>query len=145
MRETIKCLTIRQPWAYLIINGHKDIENRSWSTRYRGPLVIQSARSYGSIAELSDLCLDIEEETGIALPDTFTLGVTEGIVTLQDIITTSQSIWAYDGDYHWILTDPAPLPAVRLSGKLGIWDLSLKSINNPETVSRIREYLTRYK
>ena len=145
MREIVKCLTVRQPWAYLIVNGHKNLENRSWSTRYRGPLVIQSARSYGSIAELSDLCLDIEEETGIALPDTFTLGVTEGIVTLQDIVTNSQSIWAYDGDYHWILGDPAVLPAVNLSGKLGIWDLSLKSIDNQQTISGITEYLTRHK
>lgn len=26
----MKALSIRQPWAWLIANGHKDIENRTW-------------------------------------------------------------------------------------------------------------------
>lgn len=29
MSESLPTLTIRQPWAWLIVNGHKDIENRS--------------------------------------------------------------------------------------------------------------------
>ena len=29
-------LSIRQPWAWLIVNGYKDIENRDWKTHYRG-------------------------------------------------------------------------------------------------------------
>jgi hypothetical protein len=32
----LKILSIRQPWAYLIAEGSKNIENRVWSTRYRG-------------------------------------------------------------------------------------------------------------
>jgi ASCH domain len=35
----MKVIVIRQPWAWLIVNGIKDIENRSWRTRYRGPLL----------------------------------------------------------------------------------------------------------
>ena len=30
----MKVLVVRQPWAWLIVNGFKDIENRSWNTRY---------------------------------------------------------------------------------------------------------------
>jgi hypothetical protein len=40
----MKELSIRQPWAWLIIAGHKDVENRSWTTTYRGPLLIHAAR-----------------------------------------------------------------------------------------------------
>jgi hypothetical protein len=29
-------LSVRQPWAWLIVNGYKDVENRSWTTHYRG-------------------------------------------------------------------------------------------------------------
>lgn len=29
-------LSIRQPWAWLIVNGYKDIENRTWPTHFRG-------------------------------------------------------------------------------------------------------------
>ena len=39
----MKVIVIRQPWAWLIVNGIKDIENRSWRTRYRGPLLIQAS------------------------------------------------------------------------------------------------------
>lgn len=145
MRDTVKTLTIRQPWAWLIVNGLKDVENRSWSTRYRGPLVIQSAARIGNRSEFFALCRDIERETGKRLPADFTLGSTEGIVTLSDIITNSRSIWAYDGDYHWILTNPIRLPNISISGKLGLWDLSLKSLQDDTAVETITRYITRYK
>ena len=29
-------LTIRQPWAWAILHASKDIENRGWSTNFRG-------------------------------------------------------------------------------------------------------------
>ncbi len=35
----MKALSVRQPWAWLIVNGCKDIENRDWSTKLRGSLV----------------------------------------------------------------------------------------------------------
>jgi len=38
-----KVLVIRQPWAWLIVHGYKDIENRTWKTRYRGALLIQAS------------------------------------------------------------------------------------------------------
>ena len=38
----MRALSIRQPWAWLIVNGHKDIENRSWRTKYRGPFLVHA-------------------------------------------------------------------------------------------------------
>ena len=40
---TIPCLSLWQPWAGLLFNG-KDVENRSWATNYRGPLLIHAAK-----------------------------------------------------------------------------------------------------
>ena len=37
-----KALSIQQPWAWLIVNDHKDIENRDWRTHYRGPVLIHA-------------------------------------------------------------------------------------------------------
>ena len=37
-----RALSIRQPWAWLILNGYKDLENRTWRTDYRGPLLIHA-------------------------------------------------------------------------------------------------------
>ncbi len=39
-------LSIRQPWAWLIINGYKDIENRSWPTNYRGTFFIHASKTF---------------------------------------------------------------------------------------------------
>ncbi len=38
-------LSIRQPWAWLIVNGYKDIENRTWSTRFRGKVLIHAGKN----------------------------------------------------------------------------------------------------
>ena len=42
MRTTVSCLSVRQPWAWLIVHGYKDIENRTWPTRHRGDTVIHA-------------------------------------------------------------------------------------------------------
>lgn len=41
----MKCLTICQPYAHLIMIGEKRVENRTWPTRYRGPLLIHAGVS----------------------------------------------------------------------------------------------------
>jgi hypothetical protein len=38
----MKCLTLYQPWATLLILGAKKIETRSWQTSHRGPLAIHA-------------------------------------------------------------------------------------------------------
>jgi activating signal cointegrator 1 len=47
---TEKALSVRQPWASLIVCGLKTIEVRSWSTSYRGPLYIHAAKSLDEMA-----------------------------------------------------------------------------------------------
>lgn len=39
----MKILSVRQPWAHLIVHGSKNIENRSWPTRYRGPFLVHAS------------------------------------------------------------------------------------------------------
>ena len=41
----MKCLTIKQPWASLIVNGYKKYEFRSWKTKYRGKILIHAGMS----------------------------------------------------------------------------------------------------
>lgn len=40
----MKALTLWQPWASLIAMGQKKVETRCWSTDYRGPIAIHSAK-----------------------------------------------------------------------------------------------------
>jgi hypothetical protein len=42
----LKAITLWQPWASLVALGHKSVETRCWSTKYRGPLAIHSAQKF---------------------------------------------------------------------------------------------------
>lgn len=46
----MKILSIRDPWASLIAYGVKDVENRTWTTQYRGPVLIHSSKTYDKSA-----------------------------------------------------------------------------------------------
>lgn len=41
----MKALTIKQPWATLIVDGYKEYEFRSWKTNYRGKILIHAGLS----------------------------------------------------------------------------------------------------
>jgi len=41
----MKAISILQPWASLIVLGHKQIETRSWNTKYRGKILIHASQS----------------------------------------------------------------------------------------------------
>ena len=52
-------LSIRQPWAWLVVNGYRDIENRDWPTNFRGPLLVHAGLTmtrsdYEQAAQLLD-------------------------------------------------------------------------------------------
>lgn len=42
----MKCLTIKEPWASLIINGYKKYEFRTWKTSYRGKILIHAGKTF---------------------------------------------------------------------------------------------------
>lgn len=43
-RKTFFALSIRQPWAWLILHAGKDIENRTWQTYQRGWFAIHASK-----------------------------------------------------------------------------------------------------
>lgn len=85
-RTEIRALSIRQPSAWLIVNGYKDIENRSYRTHYRGPLLIHA----GKTAPSPGLIVKVDGRP-IKLPKQYDLGGIVGIVTLEDCVTESKS------------------------------------------------------
>ncbi len=68
----MKCITVKPVWADLIAVGIKTVENRSWRTRHRGPLLIHAAKPTGAIVALVDLvdCVPVKD----APPGPFTKG-----------------------------------------------------------------------
>jgi ASCH domain-containing protein len=42
---TLKCLSLNQPFAELVIDGRKTIETRTWNTNFRGVFLIHSSKA----------------------------------------------------------------------------------------------------
>jgi len=57
-RITLPCLSVRPPWAQAIVAGVKDVENRSWKTRYRGPVLIHASQRFDPSARDLARCLE---------------------------------------------------------------------------------------
>ncbi len=116
----MKVIVIRQPWAWLIVNGFKDIENRSWATRYRGLLLIQASARRPSNTEMDGFRL-YAHKRGVKLPEKFDLGGVVGRAWLDDCVSKSRSKW-YEGPVGWVLSKPKRLPFIPLKGQLGLFD-----------------------
>lgn len=118
----MKAISVRQPWAWLIVNGHKDIENRDWPTRFRGPVFIHASKGM-TRAEYED-CRDHAESCGVAIPafEDLERGGIVGATTITDCISSSESPWFF-GRFGFVLADSGPLPFAPLKGQLGFFDI----------------------
>lgn len=116
----MKTLSIRQPWAALIIAGLKDVENRTWATNYRGPLLIHVAQAIDREA------LRLHQPLIATLPDTLLrTGGIIGICELVDCVTHSHSRW-FTGPYGFVLQHARPVRFVPQRGQLGLFASSIE-------------------
>lgn len=116
-------LSIRQPWAWLIVAGLKDIENRDWRTKHRGPVLIHASLTMDKQCHGS-LIGGHHPVTG----DTWTgqhgnpypVGGIVGVADIVDCVSESDSPW-FVGDYGFVLANARPLPFMPLRGQLNIF------------------------
>lgn len=118
----MKAISIRQPWAWLIVNGFKDIENRSWDTKYRGAVLIHAAKTKPTVAEWYE-AQTICQRLGISFPS-FAAMDKGGIVGYTHITGTtreSASPWFF-GPVGFQLSGSKPLPFQPLKGRLSFFE-----------------------
>ena len=123
----MKALTIKQPWAGLIIAGIKDVENRTWKTAYRGRVLIHTSKTPCSRGELEAYPLPAlakNVEVSRYAPGLFTNGAIIGSVDIVDCVMNHPSEWAENGVYNWVLANPVKFEKAILNvkGMLGLWD-----------------------
>jgi hypothetical protein len=116
----VKVIVIRQPWAWLIVQGFKDIENRSWRTHYRGTLLIQASANLPAKGKLEEIRL-FARKRGVEVPEEFERAGIVGIVQLDDCVTSSSSKW-FEGPVGWVLSKPKKLQFILMKGRLGLFD-----------------------
>jgi hypothetical protein len=114
-----KILTVRHPWAWAIIHGGKNIENRTWPVDYRGPVIIHAGRAYDDdgFDFVRKICDDVPDL------DQFWMsrGKIIGMVNLVDCVKGHASVWAEPDNWNWVLEDPVPAAhSLVITGQLGL-------------------------
>lgn len=141
----MKTLSVRQPWANLIVHGIKDVENRTWKTNSRGRIYIHAPAKVHILTE-DDLPLKTRGQwiidnfdltyKGVDLyPESFLsqwadlwdnqfTSAIVGSVEIVDCIRDSKSVWADPDCWHWVLKDPILIdePILNVKGKLSLWE-----------------------
>lgn len=123
----MKVLTIREPWASLIIEGYKEYEFRSWKTNYRGKILIHSGLNIekDNLVKFKDYDINVQKGKIIGeatLVDC--IKVTEDFqneLLKKDKIVYGQS--DHDSTYAWKLENVIKYDEpISVKGKLGLWN-----------------------
>jgi hypothetical protein len=125
-------LSVKQPWAQLIVSGKKDVENRSWRTNYRGRVLIHAGVTPECITlfEQALALMPIRVEVGSRLDltdprsmDIWPRGAIVGAVTIVDCVLASDSPW-FGGAFGWVLKDAVAFPEpIPYKGRLGLFEV----------------------
>lgn len=130
-------LAIRQPFAFLIAEGFKEVENRSRRTNYRVPVLIHASKSPAMSAEALERVL-VTRRGGVSAGElirtldryyevaksggsTIRTGGIIGRVDIVDCVRDYDSPWAIPGQWHWVLANPVILPFQPCKGQLNFF------------------------
>jgi hypothetical protein len=124
----MKAISIRQPWAWLILHAGKDIENRDWPTKLRGRILVHASK--GMTKAEYEYALDTAHAIsrthpfphGLTMPAFSDLprGGIVGSVEITDCVTDSESPWFF-GHHGFVLRNPRQLDFVPFKGALGFF------------------------
>ena len=120
----MKTLSIKQPWAYLIVHGKKNIENRTWKTNFCGTVLIHATQAPKSFTP--EQCKLIQENM---TEDEYNKACSQireivGSMDIEDCVQNDKSKWAEKGCWNWKISkvELFPEPIKNVKGKLGLWE-----------------------
>ena len=144
----MRALTLRQPWAWMVVFGGKRIENRVWNTHLRGEFLIHAG--LGMTLQEYNNAMDFAfgvfmDERTFYLPDSETpfgqcqtpfpafndlqRGGIIGKATLVDVLPRLpmgnrgwNHDWRMEGQYGYVLKDVQALPFQKCSGARKFWE-----------------------
>jgi hypothetical protein len=115
-RQPQLALSVWQPWAYLLVTGIKDVENRSWATKHRRRLWIHASK------RLDEDAYRALDASGVHLPEHLPRGALVGAVELVGCVRDSPSRWAEPGQWHWQIGQHWALPEpIKMRGRQGLF------------------------
>lgn len=125
----MKAISVRPIWAWLIINGFKDIENRTWRTKYRGAILIHASAKLSMTDYHNALHLIQSHGLGIQLPEPAALprGGVVGLSCIAGCVSQTRSPW-FIGPHGFELESARQVPFSPVKGRLGIFDVDLAEL-----------------
>jgi hypothetical protein len=137
--DTMMCLSIQQPWTWLLAHGLKDIENRGWTTTDRGPILLHAGKKPESDSFCDDGTLSpyYERKYGFTLASTmpqikidYPTGAIVGMAELVDVVTESDSRW-FQGPCGFVLKNARPFAMpIPYPGQRGLFPVPREIIAN---------------
>jgi len=120
-------LSIKQPWAWLIAAGHKDIENRTWRTNFRGQFCIHASKTFDM--DGYRYVVMYYPEIDMPHPDSFKTGGIVGMARLVGYVKYSQNPW-FTGPFGFILQEQRELEFIPMAGKLRFFPIGKLEVND---------------
>ena len=125
----MKVITIKQPWATLIVKGYKEYEFRTWKTKYRGDILIHAGKGIDKSAIKRFEYLDLEYPTGMIIAKA---AITDCVLVDDDfrkeIIKKDPLVYKgiskkenWNG-YGFKLENVKEIDPIKINGKLSLWD-----------------------
>lgn len=117
----MKAISIKQPWAWAIFHG-KPVENRIWPSRYIGPLLIHSSKTFDHDGYF--WLLDNRHLLTADIParDNFKIGGIIGRVLMVDCVSYHPSPFFF-GPWGHVYEKPEELIFYPCRGQLLIFDM----------------------
>lgn len=131
MAKEMSALSIQQPWAWFIVNGYKDIENRSWkpTERWFGKrIVIHAGQKRLTKADFEDFLEIIKDLKIKRYPksiDDFDYGALVGTAVISGVVKNSKSEWAHRGSWHIQLEGAKKMKPKAKKGQLGFFPVKV--------------------
>lgn len=119
----MKAISIRQPWADLILYGGKDVENREWACSYRGWLLIHASKGCTEEEYYDAVFFCAARNLPMPPPhEELRRGGIVGMVYMKGCVDRSDSPW-FVGTYGFLLDNPQPMPFIQYRGSRGLFDV----------------------
>lgn len=118
-----RLLSIRQPWAGLIMSGEKEIENRSWSTSYRGRIGVHASTALAKGPGVPTVTSRMDRDRGHVLGTVRLVNVHEvGSLTCDRLDCPEDPFADMGALFHWDLTAPRVfVTPIHAKGALSLW------------------------
>lgn len=125
----MKALSIKQPWADLIIHGYKSIENRTWKPSHYligQRILIHTSKAIDTDFDITTLPVSGLDDVCWNAIHKRRLGVIIGSARLVRCVTHSTDPW-FQGPYGFVFQDVKEFDELLpVRGSLGFFDVKYK-------------------